>query len=155
MRAFCPVIALPLAVVTVSLSGATAQAAMLSFSGRVHLFEPVTTVANRAAQPESVSAARVTVTFHGHEAGITEYTTSRTARTSTDQNGFFVVDIKMSEYRYRWTHVTIAVAATETSKETTLIATVYNDGQGGSWGTKDVFVMPAEDPIHLNALVDE
>ncbi len=82
------------------------------------------------------------VTFHGHEAGITEYTTERTSQTVTDAAGFFTVDMKLSEYRYRWTHVSIAIEPTDISKGATITAVLYNDGQGGSQGRKDIVVMP-------------
>lgn len=134
--------ALPVAVAIVITHGTAAEAVMLSFSGRVHLHEPAASSANRLVRPIPVAAAQVTVTFHGHEAGITEYTTERIGRVRTDETGLFAVDIKISEYRYRWTHATVAVSATDISKEMTILATLHNDGQGGHWGAKDVVVMP-------------
>lgn len=143
MGVFHPVIAIPAAFGVVLASGTVAEAALLSFSGRVNLYAPINaTVAAGEIQPDPVPAARVTVTFHGHEDGITEYTMERSSRVVTDENGYFEVAIKLSDYRYRWTHVTLAVEATELSKSTTVTATVYNDGEGGSRGVKDVLVMP-------------
>jgi len=143
MGVFHSVITGPIAAGVVIATASVAEAAMLSFSGQVHLYEPGTAAAADGDDLiDPVPAATVTVTFHGHEAGITEYTTERSSRVVTDENGFFAVDIKLSEYRYRWTHVTIAVESTDLSKAITTTATVYDDGQGGSRGIKNIQVMP-------------
>jgi hypothetical protein len=58
-----------------------AEAARLSVDGKVQL--------ENTAEP--LEQARVTVTFHGHELGIHEYTTRRTLRVSTDADGEFTM----------------------------------------------------------------
>ncbi|MGF1569650.1 MAG: hypothetical protein ACFCVD_16540 [Nodosilinea sp.] len=133
----------PMVVLMVVATPLAAQAARLSFMGTVQLNarDQAAPEAN-IATPNPVANAEVTVTFHGHEGGIEEYTTERTAQTVTDENGNFEVDVKLSEYRYRWTHVTVTVNPTDISKETTLTSVIYDNGQGGCDGSKVVRVMP-------------
>lgn len=115
-----------------------AQAAQLSFSGKVRL-------TNLAQQP--VADTRIVVTFHGHESGIHEYTTDRTATAYTDADGNFAVSVKLSEYRYRWTHTTVDIAPTDISKAARLMAPCRDDGHGGCSGTKTFQVSPLSDRL--------
>lgn len=110
-----------------------ANAARLAFSGNVQL---------DTAARHPVEAVRVTVTFHGHEEGIHDYETARTARAVTAADGSFSVEVKLSEYRYRWTHVTVEVNSTDISKEMIDTATCISDGEGGCSGVKDFQVEP-------------
>lgn len=110
-----------------------AYGARLSFTGDLHL---------NTANESPVEGARIKVTFHGHEVGIHEYTTERSARAITLSDGSFAVDVKLSEYRYRWTHATLEVAETDISKEATLTIPLYEDGRGGFVGTKRFGVSP-------------
>ncbi|WP_137455185.1 hypothetical protein [Halomicronema hongdechloris] len=87
---------------------------------------------------------RVHIEFHGHEVGIHEYTTTRSTRVTTDENGNFAVALKMSEYRYHWTHATVEIPATEQSKAMVRVIPVENDGQGGCVGFKQIEVPPLQ-----------
>lgn len=107
--------------------------ARLSFTGDLHL---------NTSDESPVEGARVKVTFHGHEVGIQEYTTERSARTITKSDGSFAVNVKLSEYRYRWTHATVEVAETDISKEATLTIPLHEDGNGSFVGTKRFGVSP-------------
>ncbi|PSN19029.1 hypothetical protein C7271_09435 [filamentous cyanobacterium CCP5] len=110
-----------------------AQAAQLVYSGQVYLDTPTT---------PPVSNARVAVTFYGHENGIQEYQVNRTVRGMTDSQGRFTVRMKLSEYRYRWTHTLIEVDETEVSKEMAVVGTCENDNEGGCVGAKQFEVTP-------------
>ena len=72
-----------------------------------------------------VGDARVTVTFHGHELGIHEYTTERTVRARTDESGNFEAVIKVPSRRYIWTHTTVEIAETDISKQTEVTSTCF------------------------------
>lgn len=127
------------AITTLILGASTAaQAAQLSFVGKVRL-------TNLAQQP--VTDTRVVVTFHGHEAGIHEYTTNRTTTAYTDADGNFAVSVKLAEYRYRWTHTTVEIAPTDISKAARLMAPCQDDGHGGCSGTKTFQVSPLSDRL--------
>ncbi|MEM1311119.1 MAG: hypothetical protein AAF892_08680 [Cyanobacteria bacterium P01_D01_bin.71] len=112
-----------------------AEAARISLAGRVAL---------TSATP--IEDARITVTFHGHEIGIHEYTTERRRVTRTDEQGRFDVFVKVPEDRYIWTHATVEVAETETSKSTTAIAPCVIDDQGGGFCSKEFRVNPLIEP---------
>lgn len=126
---------LGLAAIAVGLIATTpmaAEAARLSVDGKIQLAE--------TAQP--IDQARVTITFHGHELGIHEYTTSRTLRVRTDAAGAFVGETKVRDGRYAWTHATITVSATDMSKShESQCPCVGNDAEG--WlCSKDIWVSP-------------
>ncbi|MGD1862032.1 MAG: hypothetical protein ACFB0E_18945 [Leptolyngbyaceae cyanobacterium] len=112
-----------------------AAAARVSLSGRVAL---------TSATP--IEDARVTVTFHGHEMGIHEYTTERRRVTRTNEQGQFEVFVKVPEDRYIWTHATVEVAETETSKSAIAIAPCIIDDQGGGSCRKEFRVNPLIEP---------
>lgn len=109
-----------------------AEAAKLTFSGRV--------ASTRDASP--VEEARVTVTFHGHETGIHEYTTERRVRAYTDELGYFTAEVKVPDDRYIWTHATVEIAETERTKSFTVRASCQGDDNGGGYCTKDFQVSP-------------
>lgn len=113
-----------------------AQAAKLSVAGRVEL----------TSQESPVSNARVTITFHGHELGIHEYTTERTIRARTDEFGNFRAEIKVPDRRYSWTHTTVEIGETEVSKRTSLISACQIDGTGGCRFDKSLQVNPLNSP---------
>lgn len=147
MGLFNPVTVFPvtltLALATPLVAPLAVQAAHLSFEGTVQLHNPVPALPSASiATPDPVAAAEVTITFHGHEVGIHEYTTERTAHVVTDSEGRFTTAIKLSDYRYRWTHVTLTVDATDISKATTITSIMHDDGQGGGQGSKIVQVTP-------------
>ncbi|MEM9119220.1 MAG: hypothetical protein AAGD09_15255 [Cyanobacteria bacterium P01_F01_bin.56] len=108
-----------------------AEAARLSLNGRVAL---------TSANP--IENARITVTFHGHEMGIHEYTTQRWARIRTNNEGEFNAIVKVPDDRYIWTHATIEIAETDLSKATTVIAPCEIDDQGGGHCSKEFRVSP-------------
>lgn len=109
-----------------------AAAARLSLTGRVAL-----------SQVESpVDNARVTVTFHGHEMGIHEYTTERRVRATTDDAGYFWAIVKVPEDRYIWTHATVEIAETDMSKSAVMQTVCYIDDNGGGYCNKDFAVNP-------------
>jgi hypothetical protein len=109
-----------------------AEAARLSVDGKVQL--------ENTAEP--LEQARVTVTFHGHELGIHEYTTRRTLRVSTDADGEFTAQTKIRIGRYHWTHATILVSATDRTKSHEFQSPcVGNDAEG--WVcSKDLWISP-------------
>lgn len=109
-----------------------ASAAKLSLVGQVAL--------NSAASP--VHGARVTVTFHGHEMGIHEYTTQRRVRVQTDALGYFSAEVKVPDDRYIWTHATVEIAETESSKAAVLQSVCQIDDNGGGRCDKDFRVNP-------------
>ncbi|NER79356.1 MAG: hypothetical protein F6K42_07185 [Leptolyngbya sp. SIO1D8] len=109
-----------------------AQAARLSLSGYVELANSQSPVGN----------ARVTVTFHGHEVGIHEYTTERTVRARTDELGNFVAEVKVPDRRYTWTHATVEISETDVSKLTKVNSACTVDGSGGCQFNKDFQVSP-------------
>ena len=112
-----------------------AEAARLSLNGRVSL---------TSATP--VEAARIIVTFHGHEMGIHEYTTERWARAYTNEHGEFTAVVKVPDDRYIWTHATIEIAETDYSKAMTAIARCEIDDQGGGHCSKELRVSPLVTP---------
>lgn len=109
-----------------------AQAARLSLSGAVEM----------ATSQSPVSDARVTVTFHGHEVGIHEYTTERTVRVRTNEFGNFLAEVKVPDRRYIWTHATIEIAETEVSKMAKHRSACHVDATGGCYFNKDFSVNP-------------
>lgn len=109
-----------------------AQAAKLSLSGRVEL----------APSQSPVENARVTVTFHGHEIGIHEYTTQRTVRARTDELGNFEAQVKVPDRRYVWTHATVEIAETEVSKSTEMTSTCFVNEAGSYFCDKSFWVNP-------------
>jgi uncharacterized GH25 family protein len=111
-----------------------AEAAKVSLTGRVAL-------ANAASPVEN---ARVTVTFHGHEVGIHEYTTERRIRVVTDETGYFVAEVKVPEDRYLWTHATVEIAETDLSKSAIQRTVCYVDDNGGGRCNKDFQVHPLQ-----------
>lgn len=113
------------------LSNQAALASWLIFRGQVHLDAP---------DSPPIADAEVTVTFHGHENGIHEYRLDRTVAATTDAQGQFSVSLKLSDYRYRWTHTTITVGETEVSKEIIVVGSCLNDDQGGCTGVKQISV---------------
>lgn len=128
-----PMVGIPTAIAISLATPTAAHATKLTFAGQVHVDQ---------ANPEPLPRTRITVTFHGHEAGIHEYTTERSTSTLTAADGSFYVEVKLSEYRYRWTHVTISIPATDISKGiTTLGLCTTEDGQGCQ-GAKDIWVTP-------------
>lgn len=110
----------------------TANAAQLSFEGRVAL-----TSANTP-----VEDARITVTFHGHEMGIYEYTTERRIRVTSNEQGIFRAMVKVPDDRYIWTHATVEIAETDMSKAATAITVCQIDDNGGGYCRKDFRVNP-------------
>lgn len=108
-----------------------ADAARVSLAGRV---------AMTSAAP--VANARITVTFHGHEMGIHEYTTQRRVRAQTDEQGQFSAVVKVPDDRYIWTHATLEIAETDTSKAATAIARCEIDNQGGGHCSKEFRINP-------------
>lgn len=112
-----------------------AEAAKLSFTGRVALTNMASPVAD----------ARVTVTFHGHETGIHEYTTERRIRVWTDADGYFSAEVKVPDDRYIWTHATVEIAETDTSKSAVMQALCQIDGNGGGDCDKEFRVNPLRD----------
>jgi hypothetical protein len=111
-----------------------AQAAKLSLAGRVEL----------AARALPIAHARVTVTFHGHEMGIHEYTTERRVRVQTDELGNFMAEVKVPEDRYIWTHATVEIAETERSKLAIAQAQCQIDDNGGGRCDKNFRVSPLQ-----------
>lgn len=111
-----------------------AQAARLSISGCVELMTSESPVSN----------ARVTVTFHGHELGIHEYTTERTVRARTDEEGNFLVAVKVPDRRYNWTHATVEISETDVSKSMKVNSACLADGTGGCRFSKDFRVNPLD-----------
>ncbi|MEO1094677.1 MAG: hypothetical protein AAFX01_07225 [Cyanobacteria bacterium J06638_28] len=109
-----------------------ASAAKLSLTGRVELTSALSPVGD----------ARVTVTFHGHEVGIHEYTTTRTVRARTDEFGNFIAETKVSNRRYTWTHATVEIGETEISKKTQTQSICQTDPTGGCQSEKDFQVRP-------------
>jgi len=118
--------------VWVLVSPLAAFAAKLSLEGRVELINSDFPVEN----------ARVTVTFHGHEPGIHEYTTQRTVRAYTDDFGNFLAEIKVPDHRYVWTHATVEIAETEMSKRAAAQSICQTSEDGGCYCTKDFHVNP-------------
>lgn len=112
-----------------------AEAARLSLNGRVAL-----------TSTTPVEDARITVTFHGHEMGIHEYTTERWARVYTNEQGEFAATVKVPDDRYIWTHATLEIAETEHSKAMTAIARCEVDDQGGGHCSKVLQVSPLATP---------
>ena len=111
-----------------------AEAARLSLVGNVKL----------AAAELPVENARVTVTFHGHEMGIHEYTTQRRIRVLTDEAGSFEAVVKVPDDRYIWTHATVEIDETEMSKATTSQTLCQVDEQGGGYCSKSFDVNPLD-----------
>ena len=109
-----------------------AEAAKLSLSGRIAL----------TSLNSPVEDARVTVTFHGHEMGIHEYTTVRRVRVHTNELGYFLAEVKVPDDRYIWTHATVAISETDMSKSTTVQTVCQIDGNGGGRCDKDFQVHP-------------
>ena len=109
-----------------------AQAAKLSLTGRVGL----------APSQSPVEDARITVTFHGHEIGIHEYTTERTVRVRTDELGNFEAEIKVPNRRYIWTHATVEISETDVSKSTEVTSTCLEDEDGSYFCNKSFWVNP-------------
>ncbi|MEM9002233.1 MAG: hypothetical protein AAGE59_01775 [Cyanobacteria bacterium P01_F01_bin.86] len=114
------------------MSPLAAQAAKLSMSGRVEL----------TSSQSPVDDARVTVTFHGHELGIHEYTTERTVRARTDEFGNFEAEVKVPSRRYIWTHATVEIAETDVSKRAEVTSTCLIDETGGFYCDKNFWVSP-------------
>lgn len=108
-----------------------AEAARVSLSGRVTLDSTT-----------PIKDARVTVIFHGHEMGIHEYTTERYMRARTDEQGRFNIFVKVPSDRYIWTHATVEVSETDTSKAMTAIAPCVIDEQGGGVCSKEFQANP-------------
>ncbi len=126
---------LGLAAIAVGLVAATpmaAEAARLSVEAKIQLEE--------TAQP--LDQARVTVTFHGHELGIHEYTTSRTLRARTGDDGAFTVQTKVRSGRYHWTHATITVSATDRNKSQAFQCPCAGSDAEGWICSKDFWVSP-------------
>lgn len=109
-----------------------AYAEKLSFSGRIEL----------ATSLSPVEDARVTVTFHGHEPGIHEYTTARTVRARTDESGNFAAELKVPSRRYIWTHATVEISETEISKQSKAQSTCLVEAAGGFRCDKNFRVRP-------------
>ncbi|NJN20119.1 MAG: hypothetical protein HC812_01545 [Leptolyngbya sp. RL_3_1] len=109
-----------------------AEAARLSVDGKVQLEDTA----------EPLGQTRVTVTFHGHELGIHEYTTSRTVRTSTDAAGAFAAQAKINSGRYYWTHATILVSATDRTKSHEFQSPCVGSDATGWVCSKDLWVSP-------------
>ncbi len=109
-----------------------AHAAKLSFAGRVQLI----------TGQVPIEDARVTVTFHGHEIGIHEYTTQRTVRARTDESGNFIAEVKVPDRRYVWTHATVEIAETNVSKTIQVRSLCQSDATGGCSARKNLQVNP-------------
>lgn len=116
----------------VLMSSLSAQAAKLSLSGQVEL----------ASSQSPVRDARITVTFHGHELGIHEYTTERIVRGRTDDDGNFTIATKVADRRYVWTHAIVEIAETDVSKSIEVISVCQVDEGGGCSFDKDFWVNP-------------
>lgn len=117
----------------VLLTPLAALAEQLYFSGRIEL----------ATSLSPVEDARVTVTFHGHEPGIHEYTTERTVRARTDETGNFIAETKVPSRRYIWTHATIEVSETDVSKQAKVRSVCFADTfVGGCRHDKNIRVRP-------------
>ncbi|MGD1929164.1 MAG: hypothetical protein ACFB12_09645 [Leptolyngbyaceae cyanobacterium] len=117
----------------VATTPAVAEAARLSVDGKIQLED--------TEQP--IDRARVSVTFHGHELGIHEYTTSRRLRVRTNAAGEFAGETKVRAGRYTWTHATITVSATDMSKShESQFPCVGSDAEGW-FCSKDIWVSPA------------
>lgn len=112
-----------------------AEAASLSLTGHIALISSESPVGN----------ARITVTFHGHEVGIHEYTTEERVRVRTDEAGYFEAVVKVPDDRYIWTHATVEIAETDTSKAATLRSTCQIDSEGGGRCDKNFRVNPLWD----------
>jgi hypothetical protein len=110
-----------------------AEAARLSVNGKIQLED--------TAQP--VGRASVAVTFHGHELGIHEYTTSRSLRVRTDADGEFSGETKVRAGRYTWTHATLTVSATDMSKRHEIQFPCVGSDAEGWFCSKDIWVSPA------------
>lgn len=109
-----------------------AEAARLSLVGNVKL----------TAAELPVEDARVTVTFHGHEMGIHEYTTQRRIRVRTDADGSFEAVVKVPDDRYIWTHATVEIDETDMSKAAIAQTLCQIDEQGGGYCSKSFSVNP-------------
>ncbi|MDB9524962.1 hypothetical protein PN498_03095 [Oscillatoria sp. CS-180] len=109
-----------------------AEAAKLSLTGRVEL----------ATVESPVEDAQITVTFHGHEMGIHEYTIERRVRVQTDDLGYFTAEVKVPSDRYFWTHTTVEIAETEMSKAAISRSTCHIDDIGGGRCDKNFQVSP-------------
>jgi len=114
-------------------SALPAWATRLAFTGKVMVDEQI---------DRPLSGVRIRVEFHGHEVGIHEYTTTRSTRGMTDEEGNFEVALKMSEYRYHWTHAIVEIPATEENKAIVRVIPLENDGNGGCVGSKQIEVPP-------------
>ncbi|MEM6435835.1 MAG: hypothetical protein AAF773_18585 [Cyanobacteria bacterium P01_D01_bin.115] len=109
-----------------------AEAARLSLVGSVKL----------SVAESPVEDARVTVTFHGHEMGIHEYTTQRRIRVRTDASGSFEAVVKVPDDRYIWTHATVEIDETDMSKAAIAQTLCQIDEQGGGYCSKSFNVNP-------------
>ena len=123
----------------------TAEAARLSLVGSVKL----------SVAESPIEDARVTVTFHGHEMGIHEYTTQRRIRVRTDASGSFEAVVKVPDDRYSfeavvkvpddryiWTHATVEIDETDMSKAAIAQTLCQIDEQGGGYCSKSFNVNP-------------
>ncbi|MGD1930014.1 MAG: hypothetical protein ACFB12_14010 [Leptolyngbyaceae cyanobacterium] len=110
----------------------TAEAARLSLVGSVKL----------SVAESPIEDARVTVTFHGHEMGIHEYTTQRRIRVRTDASGSFEAVVKVPDDRYIWTHATVEIDETDMSKAAIAQTLCQIDEQGGGYCSKSFNVNP-------------
>lgn len=115
----------------VLISPLVAAAARISLTGQVALLSEA-----------PIANARITVIFHGHERGIHEYTTERRTRVETDEDGYFSAFVKVPDDRYIWTHATIEIGETESSKAATAIARCQVDEQGGGHCSRKLRVNP-------------
>ncbi|MBE7382172.1 MAG: hypothetical protein F6J95_012245 [Leptolyngbya sp. SIO1E4] len=113
-----------------------AHAAKLSLAGRVEL----------STSQAPVGDARITVTFHGHEVGIHEYTTQRTIRAYTDELGNFLAEVKVPDRRYTWTHATVEISETSVSKQAEIQSACWADSTGISRCDKSFHVNPISAP---------
>ncbi|MEM9504967.1 MAG: hypothetical protein AAGA01_13545 [Cyanobacteria bacterium P01_E01_bin.43] len=109
-----------------------AEAARLSLVGNVKL----------VAAELPVEDARVTVTFHGHEMGIHEYTTQRRIRVRTNADGSFEAVVKVPDDRYIWTHATVEIDETDMSKAAIAQTLCQIDEQGGGYCSESFNVNP-------------
>ncbi|MDA0267089.1 MAG: hypothetical protein O2890_12820 [Cyanobacteria bacterium] len=121
-----------IAVGLVAVTPLAAEAARLSVDGRIQL--------KNTAQP--LDQARVTITFHGHELGIHEYTTTQTLRVRTDADGGFAAETKVRDGRYHWTHATIIVGPTDISKSHEFQCPCVGSDAEGWVCSKDFWVSP-------------
>ena len=110
----------------------TAEAARLSLVGSVKL----------SVAESPIEDARVTVTFHGHEMGIHEYTTQRRIRVRTNADGSFEAVVKVPDDRYIWTHATVEIDETDMSKAAIAQTLCQIDEQGGGYCSKSFNVNP-------------